>query len=188
MAVARVKTFIALLRGINVGGARPLPMKDLVAILEAAGLLSVRTYIQSGNVVFKASKGTSRSLALQIATLIEKKFRFQVPVLVLNDVELSVAIRNNPFPRASATPNYLHLGFLCDAPEEPDFNSLEKLKTATEAYVLKGRVFYLHTPDGMGNSRLAAKVERALGVDTTFRNWRTVNQLHDMSKQIARLG
>jgi uncharacterized protein (DUF1697 family) len=186
MSVARVKTFIALLRGINVGGARPLPMKNLVVTLEAAGFVSVRTYIQSGNVVFQASRGTSRSLGLQIGQLIEKKFRFHVPVLILRDVELSAAIRDNPFPQAITAPNYLHLGFLCDAPTSPDLISLEKLKTATEAYKLKGKVFYLHTPDGMGTSKLAAKVERALGVDTTFRNWRTVNQLLEMSDEITR--
>jgi uncharacterized protein (DUF1697 family) len=182
-----VKTWIALLRGINVGGARALSMKELVATLTRAGFTSVRTYIQSGNVVFRADKGTAHSIGLQIARLIENTFGLQLPVLVLSVTELSDAIRANPYPRAISKPGRLQLCFLSAVPGHPDFDALEKLKTPTEAYALKGKVFYMHTPDGAGKSKLAARAERALGVHTTCRNWRTVSQLLKMSADITRL-
>jgi uncharacterized protein (DUF1697 family) len=162
-----VKTWIALLRGINVGDARPLPMKELV--------------------VFQAAKGTAQSIGSQIARLIEYTFGFQVPVLMLSVTELSDAIRANPYPEAISEPGRLHLCFLSAVPNHPDLDALEKLKTPREAYALKGKVLYMHTPDGAGNSKLAAKAERALGVDTTCRNWRTVKQLLKMSDDIAGL-
>jgi uncharacterized protein (DUF1697 family) len=180
-----VKTWIALLRGINVGGARMLPMKRLVAVLEGEGYRSVRTYIQSGNVVFQSSQGTARTVGTRIAQLIQKEFEFDVPVMTLSDTELSEAIRNNPFPLAVAEPRYFHACFLAEKPSRPDLASLTQLKTAKEEYALKGRVFYMYTPDGAGNSKLASGVERALGVDTTCRNWRTLNQLQDMSCTLA---
>jgi uncharacterized protein (DUF1697 family) len=180
-----LKTWIALLRGINVSGTHTVPMKDLVKTLTQAGLLSVRTYIQSGNVVFQSTQGTQRTLGTQIAQLMEKKFGFRPAVMMLSDLELSDAINGNPFPKAIAEPKSLHLCFLSDTPSNPDFDALTKLRAGKEAFALKGKVFYLHTPDGYGNSKLAAKVERALGVATTCRNWRTANQLFEMSEEIA---
>lgn len=183
-----MKIWVALLRGINVGGARPVPMKDLVTLLTGAGFRSVRTYIQSGNVAFLASRGTQRSIGTQIARLIEEKFTFKVPVMVLRDSELADAVRQNPFPEAMAAPNTFHACFLAETPRDPDLETLTKLKTARESFALKGKLFYMHTPDGAGNSKLAAKVERALGVDTTCRNWRTVNQLLEMCDELRRAG
>jgi uncharacterized protein (DUF1697 family) len=180
-----VKTWIALLRGINVGGARKLPMKSLVATLEGDGFRAVRTYIQSGNVVFQSAKATAHSIGTRIALLIKQEFKFDVPVMTLSDTELFEALRNNPLPKAISEPSYFHVCFLAETPAKPDLNSLTLLKTAKEAFALKGRVFYMYTPDGAGNSKLAARVERALGVDTTCRNWRTVNELLEMCAEIA---
>ncbi|HEX4619649.1 MAG TPA: DUF1697 domain-containing protein, partial [Steroidobacteraceae bacterium] len=95
-----MKTWVALLRGINVVGRRKLLMKDLAAIFERGGFRSVRTYIQSGNVVFRASRGTARSLAAEIGALILKRAGFEPHVLVLSRRELAAAIRSNPFPEA----------------------------------------------------------------------------------------
>jgi uncharacterized protein (DUF1697 family) len=178
-----LKTWIALLRGINVGGARTVPMKDLVTALADAGFNDVRTYIQSGNVVFQALRGTPRSIGTQIARVIEERFGFDVPVMTLSEAEVSAAIRANPFTQAISDPRTLHLCFLAETPSSADLASLTKLKSPNESFALKGKVFYLHTPDGAGNSKLAARVERALGVDTTCRNWRTVNQLLEMCAQ-----
>ena len=172
-----MKTWIALLRGVNVGGARKLPMKDLVALLERAGFSSVRTYIQSGNVVFQSSKGTARALSTRIAELILKKFGFQSEVLVLSLRDLTEAIKGNPFPQADDDHKSLHLFFLSERPRDPDLKSLATLKSGREAFALVGAVFYLHTPDGFVDSKLAARAERLLGVQATARNWRTVNQL-----------
>ena len=177
-----MKTWIALLRGINVGGARTVPMKALVTALADAGFKDVRTYIQSGNLVFQA-RGTQRSIGVRIAGVIEQRFGFDVPVMTLSEAEVSEAIGANPFTQAISDPRTLHLCFLSEAPANPDLASLTKLKSSRESFALRGKVFYLHTPDAAGNSKLAARAERALGVDTTCRNWRTVNQLLDLCAQ-----
>ena len=173
-----MKTWIALLRGVNVvGSSRTLLMKDLVAILKRAGFRSVRTYIQSGNVVFESSRGTPRTLSARIAELILKRVGFQPRVMVLSREELAEAISGNPFPEADSDPRLLHLFFLSARPPQPDLDSLTRLKTGREAFALKGEVFYLYTPHGFPQCALHDKVERYLGVDATARNWRTANQL-----------
>jgi uncharacterized protein (DUF1697 family) len=178
-----LKTWIALLRGVNVLGSRKLPMKDLIATLERAGFASVRTYIQSGNVVFQSAEGPARPLSTQIAQLIQKKFGFQPQVMVLSERELAAAVSGNPFPAAAVDHKLLHLFFLSERPSNPDLDSLARLKTGSEAFVLKGAVFYLHTPQGFSISKVRSKIERCLGVHATARNWRTANQLLEMSRE-----
>jgi uncharacterized protein (DUF1697 family) len=177
-----VSTWIALLRGINVVGKRMLPMKDLVTFFERAGFKGVRSYIQSGNVVFRSPKGTPSTLARRIGGLILKHHGFEPKVLVLSVLELESAVAANPFRSAEEDPGALHLFFLSETPSAPDIDSLNQLKTSTERVALKARVLYLHTPDGFGVSKLAKRAERLIGVDATARNWRTVNKV----LQIAR--
>ena len=176
-----MKTWIALLRGVNVVGRRKLPMKQLATTLQRAGLKSVQTYIQSGNVVFQSAQGTARALAAQIAQLVERKFGFAPAVLVISMRELIDAVDSNPFPQAAENHKALHLFFLSAAPTDPDLRSLTRLRQGREAFALKGCVFYLYTPDGFPDSKIAQKVERALGVHATARNWRTANQLLAMA-------
>jgi uncharacterized protein (DUF1697 family) len=177
------KTWIGLLRGVNVLGSRKLPMKDLTATLERAGFGSVRTYIQSGNVVFQSAKGPARALSTQIAQLIQKKFGFQPQVMVLNGRQLAAAVSGNPFPAAAIDHKSLHLFFLSERPSKPDLGSLARLKSGSESFALKGQVFYLHTPQGFAISKVRAKIERCLAVHATARNWRTANQLLEMSRK-----
>lgn len=172
-----MSAWIALFRGINVGGRNSLPMKDLVRELEALGLREVRTYIQSGNVVFESSKKVPATLGAQIAARIEKRHGFAPEVLILGAGELERAVRSNPFPKATADPKSLHLFFLASSPDSPDLDALTAVKSRSERFRLLGRVFYLHAPDGIGRSKLATKVEKALGVAATARNWRTVDKL-----------
>lgn len=176
-----MKTCIALLRGINIVGNRKLPMKDLV-VLQRAGFDSVRTYIQSGKVVFRDAKGASQALSIRIAHLVQKRFGFQPHVMVLSDRELANAIRGNSFPKATDDPKSLHLFFLAELPAAPDLKSLADLRAGGEAFALKGEVFCLHTPAGFALSKLRDKVERYLGVHATARNWRTVNKLLEMAR------
>lgn len=176
-----MKTWIALLRGINVVGRRKLLMKDLAALFERGGFHSVRTYIQSGNVVFQSARGTARTLATRIGGLILKQAGFQPHVIVLSVRELADAVKGNPFPEANADHKTLHLFFLSARPARPDLASLTRLKAGREAFALKGTVFYLYTPHGFPQCALHDKVERFLGVPATARNWRTANQLLQMS-------
>jgi uncharacterized protein (DUF1697 family) len=174
-------TYIALFRGINVGSHRKLPMSDLRAILEKCGCADVRTYIQSGNAILCAA-GEPKALAKKISGSIAVKFGFEPRVLLLTLRELERAAAANPFAKVEKDPTRMHLFFLAEEPARPDLKGLEALKTGTEKFALKGRVFYMHTPDGFGVSKLATKAEQLLGVDATARNWRTVTTLLEMTK------
>jgi len=174
-------TCIALFRGINVGGKNVLPMWELVAVLEGLGCSNVRTYIQSGNAVFEHPEKAAARLAAAIAEAIEQRFGFEPHVQVLAREDLDQAIAANPFPEAAADPGRLHLGFLAAVPTHPDLDALGALAAADERYRLIGRVFYLHAPHGVGNSRLASRAEKLLGVPMTDRNWNTVSKLRQMA-------
>jgi uncharacterized protein (DUF1697 family) len=178
---ARPKTWIALLRGVNVVGRRQLLMKDLAAIFEGGGFTAVRTYIQSGNVIFRSAHGSARSLAAEIRALILKRAGFEPQVMVLSPRDLAAAVRGNPFPGADRDHKSLHLFFLSARPPHPDLDSLTRLKRGREGFALEGRVFYLFTPHGFPQSDLHDKVERFLGVHATARNWRTANALLTIS-------
>ena len=172
--------WIALFRGINVGGNKLLPMADLRSDLQSLKLSNVRTYIQSGNVVFDASAWSASSLSRKIGQRIEKRHGFRPYVLILDREELLTAIESNPFPYAVSNPKTLHFFFLAEPATHPDIKALENAKTPTEKYKLTDRVFYLYAPDGIGRSRLAANTEKYLGVVTTARNYRTIDKLFSM--------
>lgn len=178
-----MKTYIALFRGINVGGRNRLPMKELAALLEKLGAESVKTYIQSGNAVFRHEAESTSRLSSSISAAIKESHGFEPRVLLLELVEMEQAMASNPFPDAEAEPKTLHLYFLTAAPQNPDLDMLDSLKKANEQFKLIDKVFYLHAPDGIGRSKLAERVEKALGVAATARNWRTVSKIMAMAKQ-----
>lgn len=171
-----MKTWIALIRGINVGGRHKLPMKKLVAIMESHGFADVQTYIQSGNVIFRSAKKPDGTLG----RLIESEFGFQPGIFFHSAAELRMAVENCPYqPREG---KHLHF-FFCDrVPVSLDTALLDTLKSPTEEYRLAGKVFYLHAPDGIGRSKLAEKMGKAFrGVDMTARNMNTVSKLIELS-------
>ncbi|HXV75245.1 MAG TPA: DUF1697 domain-containing protein [Candidatus Polarisedimenticolaceae bacterium] len=180
--VARAESFVALLRGINVGGRNKLPMKDLVRILERLGARNVRTYIQSGNAVFEVAARGSSALARKLSAEIEKEFGFDARAQVLSLDAIDEAMMRNPFPEAESAPASLHLGFLASLPKRPDLAKLDRLRQGSERFRLIGRVFYLHAPEGVGRSKLAAGAEQALGVPMTDRNWRTVCRVRELAR------
>jgi len=173
---------VALFRGINVMGNNVLPMKALQGLLEQNGCREVRTYIQSGNVVFRSAHARASAVERKLGALVAASHGFQPRVLALGLEDLEQAAAGNPFPRAAEAPTTVHLFFLAEVPPAPDLEGLAALATATERFELKGRVFYLHTPDGFGPSKLAARAERLLGVHATARNWRTVTTLVELAK------
>ena len=175
-------TYIALLRGINVGGSHMLPMKDLKLLFEKNGCVDVQTYIQSGNVVFRSEISDAERLAKQVTSAVLKSRGFEPRVLVLTRRVFERAAAGNPFPEAEDNPPSVHLFFLCELARNADVKSMEALKAKTERFALKGKVLYLHTPDGFGKSKLAARAERLLGVEATARNWRTVTTLLEMAR------
>ena len=177
-----MKTYVALFRGINVGGNNVLPMKELVVLLENLGARNVRTYIQSGNAVFQSGKGASL-LSDEIGGAVERGHGFKPRVLVREAEQIKRAVEGNPFPEAESEPKTLHLYLLASVPERPDLAAMQEIKTAGERFVLGEGVLYLHTPDGLGRSKLAANAEKLLGVPATARNWRTVNKVLAMAEQ-----
>ena len=176
-----MKTYIALFRGINVGGKNRLPMKDLTALLDGLGLRDVKTYIQSGNVVFRGEPADTELLSKRISAAIEASHGFAPRVLLLDTPALDRAIRDNPYPEAEAAPNTLYVNFLAAVPPCPDLDGLEKRRVHGERYALMGDVCYLHAPDGIGRSKLAAGMERLLCVPMTSRNWNTVVKLGELA-------
>lgn len=178
-----MKTYIALFRGINVGGNNILPMKELAALLEKLGAHGVKTYIQSGNAVFRHQAERASQLSSRISAAIKESHSFEPRVLLLDLVEMEQAMASNPFPEAESDPKTLHLYFLASAPRNPDLEMLDSLQKDNEQFKLIDNVFYLHAPDGIGRSKLAERVEKALGVAATARNWRTVSKIMVLAKQ-----
>jgi len=167
-----MQTWIALLRGINVGGKHIVPMKELIKLMENRGFSNVKTYIQSGNVVFQSdTKPTD-----EISELIEGRFGFRPWVFILNASELKTALDNNPYPTDIG--KTVHFFFCDQTPQNVDYELLESFKSPTEEYELVGNVFYLHAPDGIGRSKMAERIGRAFkGVTMTGRNLNTINKL-----------
>lgn len=174
-------TWIALLRGVNVGGRNKLPMKELTGVLEAMGCHNVRTYIQSGNALFTPGNNGRAQLAADLSRAIDERCGFAPGVIVLEERELTAAIDANPLPEAASNPTSLHLFFLDETPHPEATSRLAGVKAATESVVVKDRVLYLHAPDGIARSRLAQQVERLLGTRVTGRNWRTIRKIADMA-------
>lgn len=170
-------TFIALLRGINVGGNNLLPMQQLKQLLVDLGAAKVRTYIQSGNAVFEHPSTDAAGLGARITAAIEAACGFPPATRILTAEQFRALAEANPFPEGVAEPKTLHLYFLEREPSSPDLDALAAVAKENERFELLGRCFYLHAPDGIGRSKLAAKVERAIGVPATARNWRTVQKI-----------
>lgn len=177
--------WIALLRGVNMGGHHKLPMKTLPGLLAPLGCTDVRTYIQSGNLVFRHEGTEAATLAQAIAEAIGAAHGFQPATLLLTREALERAVAANPFPHAESAPKSLHLFFLEEPPAQPDLAAIKRLKRDTEAYVLDGTTFYLHAPEGIAPSKLAARVPALLGVEATGRNWRTVTAVLELARALA---
>ena len=180
-----MNTYIALFRGINVGGRNTLPMKELIADLQDLGCENVTTYIQSGNAVFRHEESNASLLTGKISAAVHESQGFEPRVILLTADKLKRAVASNPFPDAETDPSKLHLFFLASAPENPDLDVLESIRAKSERFAVERDVAYLHAPDGIGRSKLAARVERALGVAGTGRNWRSVCKIMEMAIQCS---
>jgi uncharacterized protein (DUF1697 family) len=176
-------TFVALLRGINVGGKRALPMKELVAIFAAAGCGNVRSYIQSGNVVFEAgARAATRAMAAARARILED-FGIDVPLIVRSADEMRRVIDENPFLRDGAPEKTLHVAFLADQPNAERVRALDPNRSLPDSFVVVGRDIYLRLPNGAGRSKLTnAYFDSKLDTISTGRNWRTVVTLDEMMR------
>lgn len=173
---------VALLRGINVGGRNKLPMAELAALFEAQGCAGVRTYIQSGNVVFSAPEALVGSLGAAISARIDDAYAMVVPVVLRSAAELETVVEANPFLARGADPAMLHVAFLSEEPDPARVARLDPRRSPPDAFEVVGAHVYLHLPGGMGRTKLTnAWLDRGLGLVSTARNWRTVVQLATMA-------
>ncbi|MBF5040978.1 DUF1697 domain-containing protein [Aggregicoccus sp. 17bor-14] len=171
--------YVALLRGINVGGHKKVPMAQLRALLEAQGFEDVVTLLQSGNAVFGSKKKLPPArLERQLEEALEAALGFEVEVLVRTRDELAAAIAANPLPGADEDPSRFAVTFLSAAPEPKRLAALDPAAYAPDEFRVVGRELYARFPQGMGRSKLAAVLSSTrLGVTATARNWGTVTKL-----------
>lgn len=177
-------TYIAMLRGINVSGQKIIKMERLRASFEGLGFTDVKTYVQSGNVVFKAPKISADSLAKKIAKEILDEYGFDVSILVRTPAELENVLKHNPLAaEAGAEDAPLYVTFLSGVAPKGGEELLKPLATAAEKFVISGSEIYLHYPKGYAETKLSnAAIEKKLGLRATTRNWRTVNALIEMTR------
>jgi uncharacterized protein (DUF1697 family) len=176
--------YVALLRGINVGGNRMIKMADLRDVFSGADADDVATYIQSGNVVFTHPARSEPALAAELEKRIAKATGFAVPVVLRTAGQLARVIEDSPFPAADA--DHLHVAFLPARPSV-DAPTIDARAFAPERFAAVGRELYLYLPEGMGRSKLAAAVlakSKAIGAAGTARNWRTVLKLNELASAL----
>lgn len=175
--------FLALLRGVNVGGKNRLAMKELAELLAQAGLAEVRTYIQSGNVLFRAPSAQAHALPGLVSGAIAKRFGLSVPVVLRSAAELAKVARSNPFLETGADPEALHVAFLAAEPAEARIAALDPKRSPPDEFRVLGREVYLHLPNGAARSKLTNDYfDSKLGTTSTARNWRTVLKLLELCR------
>lgn len=174
--------FVALLRGINVGGHNKLPMQGFRDLLKKLNCHEVATYIQSGNAVFKYD-GNANNLTDSIATEIERRHGFKPSVLLIDAVKFAEIVEANPFQGKFENSRNMHVSFFQEPATDPDLERMASLAAADEEFELTDSAFYFHAPSGIGRSKLAASVERCLGVKATGRNWHIVKKLRALCSQ-----
>jgi uncharacterized protein (DUF1697 family) len=174
--------YVAMLRGINVGGNKKIKMEKLRSSLEALGLEQVKTYIQSGNVVFKAAKTAPVTLSKKIENRIQFDFGFSASVLLRTADEIEDAIAGNPFlKQPGIDPEKLHVAFLAETPVPTALKKLAELTLAPDQSRCRAKEVYFYFPNGVSGSSLwKHPLDRVLGVEATMRNWKTVNTVHQM--------
>ena len=173
---------VALLRGINVGGKNKLRMKDLTAIFGDMGCVDVRTYIQSGNVLFRADQTLASGVASLISNEVLSRFGFQVPVVTRTALELQDIVQANPFVEAGVDADKLHIAFLADLPNGPHVAALDPDRSPGDEFVVLGREVYLHCPSGMARTKLTNSFfDSRLSTTSTIRNWKTALKLLDLA-------
>jgi uncharacterized protein (DUF1697 family) len=174
-------SYVALLRGVNVGGKNLLPMKELAVLCREVGCEDVRTYIQSGNVLFRARSGEAEEVAVRVRDEILARFGIRSPVVVRSAGEMRRVLQGNPFIAAGAPEDALYVLFLADEPSAERVASLDPKRSAVDAFAVVGREVYLHLPGGAANTKLTnAYFDGRLATVSTGRNWRTVKTLTEM--------
>jgi uncharacterized protein (DUF1697 family) len=174
-----------MLRGVNVAGQKKIPMEALRRLYASLGVVNIRTYIQSGNVVFDSGEADAALLAIQIETKIEGSLGFSVTVFIRPAQDFQRVIARNPFlTQRQEDPSKLHVTFLYEPPSEAKLNILQNPGSGTDEFIGGVQEIFLFCPNGYGKTKLNnGFFERQLGTPATTRNWNTVNALNTMARE-----
>ncbi|MFJ9038055.1 DUF1697 domain-containing protein [Streptomyces sp. NPDC102406] len=176
--------YAALLRGINVGGNKKVPMARLRPLVEGLGCTEVRTYLQSGNVTFAADDRDETSLARAVEAAVHAEFGFAVDVVVRDHAYLAAVMAACPFPAADLPGTQVHGTYFSEPVTAERFAGLDPAAYAPEEFRLGDRALYLYAPGGLGVSKLGAQLARPAlnkGLIATSRNWNTVVKLVELT-------
>ena len=182
-----MKTFISILRGINVSGQKLIRMSDLERIYLDLGFQEVTTYIQSGNVVFRsANHESSKKLSAKIEQALFINLGFHVPVIIRTIEEMSALISANPYKKESEnTPGKLYVTFLEEEPQPDNIKKISPTDYFPDKFTIQGKEIFLNCAAGYGTTKLSNSLfERKLNIKATSRNWRTANKLLELATQI----
>ena len=173
---------VALLRGINLAGKNRLPMKGLVELFIDAGCRDVRTYVQSGNVVFRADASVAKRIASVIERAVADRFGLRVPVITRTASELRRAAKANPYLRSEPDTSKLHVAFLAAKPSAAQVKALDPDRSPPDEFTVVGREIYFRLPNGVGRTKYTnAYLDATLRTTSTLRNWRTVLRLVELT-------
>ena len=177
---------ISMLRGVNLGSHNRIKMEELRALYESMKLEDPRSYVQSGNVIFRTKEKNSLQLAKKIQAGIEKKFGCCPEVILRTAQELRRVIAANPFPeQTKSEPGKVLVTFLAGEPPRDAEANLEKFKGLPEELHLKGRELYIYFPNGVGKSKLPwPRIYKILNTPGTGRNWNSVTKMLEMAENL----
>lgn len=174
--------YVALLRGINVGGNKKVSMAQLRELMEQLGYTDVATLLQSGNAVFTSKEKSPAKVIKQLETAIAKEFGFEVSVILRTRDELEAAIQANPLPGADDAPSQFLVMFLSDVPDKKKLQAIDPAAYLPDEFRVVGREIYARFPNSIRDSKLATVLGGArLGVTPTGRNWNTVKKLLELA-------
>jgi uncharacterized protein (DUF1697 family) len=177
-------TYVAFLRGINVGGKRKIPMNRLAGLFADVGCIDVKTHLQSGNVFFGASVSLVKTLPEVIAASITDEFGCTVTVLIRSAKDLEEVLRDNPFLKRGVDPAILHVAFLADVPGAKQVAELDNDRSPGDSFDVRGRHIYLYLPNGVARTKLTNDYfDHTLRTVSTLRNWNTVQKLLEIVRQ-----
>ena len=177
-AAGRLRAWIAFLRGVNVGGRNRLPMEALEAFFQEAGCSEVRSVIQSGNVLFRATPAVAAAAPKRVAARVEKALGHRPAMVLRTRDELARVLEGNPLLAEGLDAELLHVVFLADRPTRAAVAALDPARSLGDRFVVVGREVYLYLPRGVSGSRFTADyLDRTLGTMGTWRNWRTVRRV-----------
>lgn len=178
--------WISMLRGVNVGGHNRITMQVLRELCVPLKLEDARTYVQSGNLIFRSKEKSAALLGHKLQNAIEKEFSFRPDVILRTADEVREAIAANPFAkRTNVEPSKLLLTFLAADASKDAPATLQKFKDYPEEIHLKGRELYIYFPNGAGSSKLPwSSVERLLKTTGTARNWNTLTRMLEIAEEL----